>query len=264
MTQTVTHSHGAHDIVVIPCLTDNYAFLLHHRESGRTALIDAPEAAPIRAELDARGWTLNEIVLTHHHSDHIQGVSALRAGTQVFGAAADAHRLPELDVMLVADGEVEICGTTAHVLDVSGHTNGHIALHFAELGVAFTADSLMAMGCGRLSEGTAPQMWESLGRLMALPPETALYSGHEYTAANMAFALSLEPENEALLARKADIDAARADDAPTVPATLGVELQTNPFLRAADPALQAALGLSGAEPGAVFTAARAAKDDFTG
>ncbi len=251
-----------HDIVTIPCLSDNYAFLIHDSASGQTTLIDAPEAAPVRAVLDARGWTLTQIVLTHHHDDHVQAVSALRAGTRVFGATADAHRLPELDVMLTPGETVEICGAETRVLDVPGHTIGHIALHLPALNAVFTADSLMAMGCGRLFEGTPAQMWASLQSLADLPNDTVVYSGHEYTAANMKFALDLEPENPALLSRAADIDAVRSARQPTVPSSLALERETNPFLRAADSALQRSVGMEGADPAAVFAEVRARKDRF--
>ena len=189
------------DLVTIPCLSDNYAFLLHDARTGQTALVDAPEAAPIKTALDARGWTLTDILLTHHHADHINGLAPLRGSARVIGAAADAHRLPPLDLAVAEGDSITVCGETVDVLEVPGHTVGHIAFHVPGAGLVFTADSLMAMGCGRLFEGTPAQMWDSLLKLRALPAETVVCSGHEYTSANMAFALSLEPANPRLILR---------------------------------------------------------------
>ena len=252
------------EIETIACLSDNYAFLAHDPATGETAIIDAPEAAPILAALDARGWTANQVFLTHHHDDHIQGLSGIlaRHDARVVGAAADAHRLPPLDVALAEGDSVAIGAQTGSVIDVSGHTVGHIALHFPQSVVAFTADSLMALGCGRVFEGTLPQMWASLQKLAALPPETTLYSGHEYTVANGRFALTIDPENPALISRIEAVNAARSQDQPTVPSTLAEELATNPFLRAADPGVQAHLGMTGATPVNVFSEIRTRKDNF--
>lgn len=252
-------------IVTIPCRTDNYAFLVQDTDTGSTALVDAPELAPIEAELDARDWRLDEILLTHHHDDHIAGVEPLRElypGLRVTGAAADAHRLPPLD-HAVAEGDTVTIGAEAgEVLEVSGHTVGHIAFFFPASDLVFTGDSLMVMGCGRLFEGTAVQMWDSLSKLAALPDATLVCSGHEYTAANAAFALSVDAGNAALVARKAQIDAARARGEPTVPATLGIERTTNPFLRAGAPDLKEALGMAGASDAEVFAHLRKLKDAF--
>lgn len=252
------------EIVTIPCLQDNYAYLLPDPATGRTALIDAPEAAPIEAALAARGWQLTDIVITHHHWDHVDGVEALRSatGARVWGAAADAHRLPPLDHALAEGDSVEIGTLQGRVIDVSGHTVGHVAYHFPEAGAAFTADSLMALGCGRLFEGTPGQMWESLQKLAALPPETLVCSGHEYTAANARFALTIEPGNAALRSRSDAVAAARAEGRPTVPSSLTEELATNPFLRAADPGIAAQLDMAGAAPADVFARIRSLKDAF--
>ena len=175
------------ELVTIPCLNDNYAYLLHDAASGHTTLVDAPEATPILNALAARGWALDQILLTHHHSDHIQGVPDLVAatGATVLGARADAHRLPPLARALAEGDSVPIGPETAFVLDVSGHTMGHIAFHLPQSALAFTADSLMAGGCGRLFEGTPAIMWHSLMKLAALPGETLICSGHEYTTANL-------------------------------------------------------------------------------
>ncbi len=252
------------EIVTIPCLSDNYAFLAHDATSGQTALIDAPEPGPILAELDARGWTLSHVLLTHHHWDHVDGLAGIleKQPAKVIGAAADAHRLPPLDQQVSEGDTFEIGGEPVQVLDVSGHTIGHIAFYLPESAVVFTADSLMALGCGRLFEGTPQQMWASLSKLAALPDETMVCSGHEYTQSNAKFAITVDPDNAALQQRMADIDRARAAGEPTVPSTLALEKATNPFLRATDPAIQAHLGMENADPAAVFAEVRARKDRF--
>ena len=252
------------DLVTIPCLTDNYAYLLHDAASGDTALVDAPEAAPILDALAARGWKLGQIFITHHHSDHIDGVAAVVAATaaKVVGAKADAHRLPPLDRALVEGEFVMVGEDSGRVLDVSGHTIGHIAFHFAASGYAFTADSLMAGGCGRLFEGTPAMMWASLGKLMSLPGETLVCSGHEYTAANLRFAATIEPDNPALMARIARVATARAAGRATVPARLSGEMATNPFLRAGLASVKAAVGMPDAADVAVFAELRARKNRF--
>ena len=252
------------ELVTIPALSDNYTFLLHDDSSGATACIDVPEAGPIQKELEKRGWTLTEIWLTHHHHDHIGGVDELKSATdaKVTGAAADRHRLPTLN-REVADGDAfEFGGEVVDVFDVSGHTEGHIAFVLRESKYAFTADSLMALGCGRLFEGTAPQMWNSLQKLASLDPETLICSGHEYTQANGRFAVTVDPENADLKDRIARIDAMRAKDEPTVPSTLADELATNPFLRAENAGIQSQLDMIGADPVEVFAEIRARKDRF--
>jgi hydroxyacylglutathione hydrolase len=250
------------ELVTVPCLADNYAFLLHEAGSGATACIDVPEAAPILQALAARGWRLSDIWITHHHPDHVGGVAALVAatGAQVTGAAADAHRLPPLDRAVVPGDSVALGASRGTVLDVPGHTVGHIA--YVLPGFAFTADSLMAAGCGRLFEGTPAQMWDSLRRLAALPGDTLICSGHEYTAANIRFALTIDPGNPALQARAARVAAARAAGRPTVPSTLAEEQATNPFLRAGLPEIRAALGMADAPDAAVLAEIRARKDRF--
>lgn len=250
------------DLVTVPCLKDNYAFLVHDTESGATLLVDAPEAAPIRAALDARGWRLTDILLTHHHGDHIDGVAALREGARVVGAAADAQRLPPLDLAVAPGETVTALGTGVGVLAAPGHTSGHVAYHMPAAGAVFTGDSLMALGCGRLFEGSAADMWQSLCRLRALPPDTLVCSGHEYTAGNARFALTVDPGNAALAARAEAVAAARAAGQPTVPSRLAEEIATNPFLRADVPALKAALGMAGRPDVEVFAEIRARKDRF--
>jgi hydroxyacylglutathione hydrolase len=228
--------------------------------------VDVPDAAPILAALAEHGWQLSDILITHHHDDHIRGVASLVAatGAKVTGAAADRHRLPPLDRAVAEDDTVTVGGETGQVIDVSGHTVGHVAFHFPASNLVFTADSLMAMGCGRLFEGTPDQMWASLSKLAALPPETVVCSGHEYTAGNARFALTIEPANAALISRAAAIDAARAEGRPTVPSVLADELATNPFLRADAAEVRATIRLPDAPPSIVFAEVRRRKDSFTG
>ncbi len=252
------------ELVTVPCRTDNYAFLLHETGSGATALIDAPETAPIRAAVNNRSWALNEIWITHHHHDHVEGVEDLRAefGAKVVGHSADRHRLPNLD-REISDGETFVfAGADVHVIDVSGHTIGHIALYVPDANAVFTADSLMALGCGRVFEGTFEQMWESLSRLAKLPPDTQVCSGHEYTATNARFALTIESDNPDLQTRADAVFAATQSKTPTVPSVLSEELATNPFLRAHLPNVKAALGMPEASDAAVFAEIRRRKDAF--
>lgn len=253
------------ELTPIPCLTDNYAWLWHDTATDTVVVVDVPEAAPVLKVLSDRRWQLHHILITHHHADHVAGVEALAlaTGAKVAGAAADAHRLPPLDHP-VAPGDVLPLGMeTAQVLTADGHTLGHIAWYLPGAGLLFSGDSLMSWGCGRLFEGTPAQMFDTLSRLAALPPETRVCSGHEYTEANGRFALSLEPGNARLQARMDRVTALRQAGAPSLPVTLAEERATNPFLRTDDAALRAALGLPGdAAPLAVFTAARAHKDRF--
>jgi hydroxyacylglutathione hydrolase len=252
------------ELVTIPCLSDNYAFLLHDAKSEKPALIDAPAPLPIEAELEDRGWSLSEIWLTHHHWDHIDGVADLVAatGARVIGAEADAHRLPPLDQAVRPGKNFTFADHEVQVLDVPGHTIGHIAFYVPAANAAFTGDSLMAMGCGRLFEGRPAQMWDSLQRLSQLPADTLICSGHEYTAGNISFALTIEPENDALRARRERVEAARAKRRPTVPSRLSDELETNPFLRAHLSSVKTALNMKTASDAKVFAEIRARKDDF--
>jgi hydroxyacylglutathione hydrolase len=251
-------------LLTIPCLTDNYAYLIHNDATGETALIDVPEAAPILAALADKGWTLHHILLTHHHDDHIQGVAEMVAatGAKVIGGSADAHRLPALDIKVKDGDSLTICGEACHIIDVSGHTIGHIAFHFPASALVFTADSLMALGCGKLFEGPPEMAYASLLKLAALPGDPLVCSGHEYTASNARFAATLEQDNPALISRIMDVTAKRAKGEATVPSRLSLELATNPYLRAHLPSLKTAVGLPTATDEQVFAAIRARKDHF--
>jgi hydroxyacylglutathione hydrolase len=252
------------EVHMFPCLSDNYGFLIHDGQADVTAVIDTPEVGPIDAALAEKGWRLTHILNTHHHFDHAGGNEALKAqwGCVVVGAANDASRIPGIDVK-VADGDTYQFGNhAARILEVPGHTTGHIAYYFADDGVAFVGDTLFALGCGRLFEGTPQQMWTSLKKLMALPNDTTVYCAHEYTQANAAFALTVEPGNEALLARSAEIDRLRAEGIPTVPTTIGLEKATNPFLRPDSADLRTTIGLQDAELVDVFAETRRRKDRF--
>lgn len=250
------------DIVTIPCLKDNYAYLV--KGAGGCCLIDAPEAGPILAALKSRGWRLDTLLITHHHPDHVGGVEALRAayGCTVMGPKAEADKLPPLDRALqerdtIGEGEM-----LAEVIEVPGHTLGHVAFHFPAGPAVFTADSLMALGCGRVFEGTPEMMWESLSKLTALPPETVVYSGHDYTLANAKFARTIEPGNAELIARIDRTVSMRVRKLPTAQAPLSEELATNPFLRAGQPHIKQALGMADAPDAEVFAEIRARKDRF--
>ncbi len=246
------------------CLGDNYGVLVHDPESGSTASIDAPEAEPILAALEEKGWSLSHVLVTHHHADHTGGIPALKAryGAVVVGNAADASRIPGIEVR-VEDGETfEFAGHEVRVFDSSGHTVGHITYYFPGDGVAFAGDTLFTLGCGRVFEGTMAQMWASLDKFRDLPGETVVYCGHEYTQANARFALSVDPDNAALRTRAEHIDALRAAGRPTVPTTIAEELETNPFLRPDDPAIRAHLGMVDASDADVFAEIRRRKDSF--
>lgn len=252
------------EIVTLPCLSDNYCFLLHQPDSGETAVVDVPDAAVISQALADRGWRLSQVLLTHHHWDHVDGLAELLAThpAKVVGAAADAHRLPPLDLAVAEGDSFTLGGEPVQVMDVSGHTLGHIAFYLPQSGAVFTADSLMAMGCGRLFEGDPAMMWASLCKIAALPPETLVCSGHEYTEANARFALTVDPGNPALEARVRAISKARTAGLPTVPSLLSDERATNPFLRATAPEVAQHLGMPGAQPEHVFAEIRKRKDNF--
>jgi hydroxyacylglutathione hydrolase len=260
----VIRSDMALEIQLVPCLKDNYAYLLHEPVSGETAAVDPSEAEPVLAAARARGWRLSHVLNTHHHHDHTGGNLALRqaTGARIVGPAADRERIPGIDLALEEDEVFRLGDRAGMVMFIPGHTRGHIAFHFADDQAVFCGDTLFALGCGRMFEGTAPQMWDSLKKLRCLPGPTRVYCGHEYTQANARFALTVEPGNAALVRRAAGIDTTRAAGKPTIPSTMAEECATNPFLRADDPATAAAAGLPGADPVEVFAAIRARKDKF--
>ncbi|WP_374540565.1 hydroxyacylglutathione hydrolase [Sphingorhabdus sp.] len=222
------------EIIRIPVLSDNYVWLVHEPVSGETMVVDPAVAEPVLAEAEARGWTITQIWNTHWHPDHTGGNAAIReaTGCTITGPAAEAERIPTLD-RTVTEGDVARLGAIeAHVLDVPAHTAGHIAFHFPAEQVAFVGDTLFAMGCGRLFEGTAAQMFANMRKLEALGDATRIYCAHEYTQSNGRFALTVEPDNAALVARMEQVNAMRERGEPTVPTTIALERATNPFMRA--------------------------------
>lgn len=252
------------DIRQFPCLSDNYGYLVRDRASGAVAAIDTPDPDAINAALGREGWRLTHILNTHWHPDHAGGNLALkeRWGCRIIGPHGEAAKIPGLDEA-VGDGDVVALGEArALVRDTPGHTLGHIVFFFADDLAGFVGDTIFALGCGRLFEGTPAQMSASLAKIAAWPAATKLYCAHEYTEANARFAITVDPSNAALAKRFAAIREARAKGEPTVPSTLGEELLTNPFLRARDPGVQAAVGMAGADPVEVFSEIRRRKDKF--
>ena len=221
----------------VPILSDNYAWLLRDA-SGAVGIVDPADARAVIAAIERLGGRLDLILLTHHHPDHVAGTDAVRArfGAKVAGAASDARRLPRLDHVMAEGDTVALGDSRAVVIDTPGHTIGHIAFHFPEGGVLACGDTLFSLGCGRLLEGTAAQMFDSLRKLAALPDDTLVCCGHEYTEANARFALTVEPDNAALQGRAAEVRSLRAAGTPTVPSTIGTEKAANPFIRAPDAA----------------------------
>lgn len=222
------------EIVRVPALSDNYVWLVHDPASDETVVVDPSEAAPVLAAADARGWTISQIWNTHWHSDHTGGNAEIKArGASVSGPAAEAERIPTLDYGLREGDAVRVGGHVARVLETPGHTAGHIVFHMADDAMLFSGDTLFAMGCGRLFEGTPVQMFANMQRLRELSPETVVYCAHEYTQSNARFAATVEPDNADIAARLAEVDRKRTDSEATVPTTIAAELATNPFLRAA-------------------------------
>jgi len=246
---------------LFPCLSDNYGVLIHDAENNVTASIDAPEASAVSEALTAKGWTLTHIFTTHYHADHTGGNMELKGmnGCTIVGPRAEAARVPGIDVHLGDGDAYEFGAFTARVFDTPGHTAGHITYWFPQASVAFAGDTLFTMGCGRVFEGDARTMWTSLSKIRALPPETVIYTGHEYTQANADFALTVEPGNAALQARAQE--EMRAKGEPTVPTTLARELETNVFLRPGSPEIQANTGMEGREDWEIFGEVRSRKDN---
>ena len=222
------------EVVCIPVLSDNYVWLVHEPNSGATMVVDPAVAAPVLAEAAARGWRITDIWNTHWHPDHTGGNAEIKAATgcTITGPAAEAERIPTLDVQVKGGDVVRLGAIEATVIDVPAHTAGHIAYYLANEAAAFVGDTLFAMGCGRLFEGTAAQMFENMAKLATLPDATMVYCAHEYTQSNGRYALVAEPENRALIARMTQVDAARMRGEATVPTTIGDEKATNPFMRA--------------------------------
>ena len=246
------------------CLKDNYGVLLHDAASGATAAIDAPEAAPIEKALAATGWKLTDILVTHHHGDHTAGIAALKEKhrCRVVAPRGEAAKIADIDETVGEGDTVKVGSLSATVLETPGHTAGHISYFFPADKLAFVGDTLFSVGCGRVIEGTPDMMWQSLLKIRNLPDDTRLYCGHEYTAANCRFALTVESDNTALRKRADAVTQLVGRGEPTIPTMLAEEKAVNPFLRADVPAVAAGVGLKGAPPAQVFAAVRGRKDRF--
>jgi hydroxyacylglutathione hydrolase len=253
---------AALEIELVPCLKDNYAYLIHDSDAGLTAIVDPSEPDPVRKALSARGWKLTHILNTHHHFDHTGGNVPLKetTGAVIVGPGKDRDRIPGIDVGVDESTNWTFGARSVRVLEIPAHTRAHIA--FVVDDAAFTGDTLFAMGCGRLFEGTPAMMWASLSKLMHLPDETRIFCGHEYTLNNGRFALSIEPQNAALVSRMRDVEAARARNLPTIPSSLGLEKMTNPFLRPDSAEIRRSLDLEDADDVTVFGEMRKRKDSF--
>ena len=252
------------EIEQIPVLSDNYVYLVHEPQGGVTGVVDPAVAAPVLERLRQRGWTLEWILSTHHHTDHTGGNLELKqaTGCRIAGAKKDAARIPGIDLGVVEGGRFELGQAQAEVLETPGHTSQHISYWFADQKALFCADTLFSLGCGRVFEGSFEQMWRSLSKLAALPDDATVYCAHEYTQSNARFALSVDPDNPALKARAAEVDRQRAAGQPTVPTRLGEEREANPFLRPHDPAIRQRLGMTEASDAEVFAELRKRKDRF--
>lgn len=246
------------------CRSDNFGVLVHDAATGETALIDAPEEAAILAAIERTGWTPTVILTTHHHADHVEANLALkeRFGLKIVGPEAEKDKIPGIDVTVKEGSPLTFAGQPVRVIETPGHTAGHVCYYLPQSNLIFTADTLFALGCGRLLEGDAATMQRSLAKLRALPDETRVYCGHEYTLANARFALTVDPDNPALRARAAAVAGMRERGEATVPSTLGEEKATNPFLRWDDPAIRRGLGMAGAGDADVLGEIRARKDRF--
>jgi hydroxyacylglutathione hydrolase len=252
------------DTRLFRCLQDNFGVLVHDPASGATAAIDAPEAAPVEAALQATGWRLTDILVTHHHADHTGGIAELKARhrCRVTAPRNEAARIPDVDATVGEGDRVNVGKLTARVIETPGHTAGHISYVFDADRLAFVGDTLFSIGCGRVIEGTPEMMWNSLLKLRALPDDTDIFCGHEYTMANIRFALTIEPDNEDLRARAEEAKREVAAGRATIPTTIGEEKRANVFLRADVPAVAQAVGLAGRPAADVFAEVRARKNRF--
>lgn len=253
------------EILQLPALTDNYIYLLHEPVSGATAAVDPAEAEPVITALQEHGWRLSHVFNTHHHADHVDGNLLLkhRTGCKIVGAKADSQRIPGIDIQVEHGDQIRLGEQTLEIIATPGHTLGHIVYYCAASEALFCGDTLFSLGCGRLFEGNAEQMWHSLQRLKALPPTTRVYCAHEYTQANGRFAVSLEAENPDLQTRLREVDRLRSQNLSTLPSTLAQELATNPFFREDSPAIRKAIAATEDEsPMAVFAQIRRLKDQF--
>ncbi|MGA7786706.1 MAG: hydroxyacylglutathione hydrolase [Xanthobacteraceae bacterium] len=246
------------------CLKDNFGVLIHDPASGATAAIDVPEAAPVEAALRKTGWRLSDILVTHHHADHTAGIGEIKAlhKCRVVAPRAEAQRIARVDETVAEGDKVRVGSLEARVLETPGHTSGHISYFFPAEKIAFVGDTLFSIGCGRVIEGNPEMMWHSLLKLRGLPDDTRFYCGHEYTAANIRFAKTIEPNNKALAARAEEVTRLLAAGEPTLPATIGAEKADNPFLRADDAELAKSLGLGGVPAWQVFAEIRERKNKF--
>lgn len=249
---------------LFPCLTDNFGVLIHDPATGATASIDAPEAAPVEAALKKTGWRLTDILVTHHHGDHTAGIGELKAHhkCRVVAPRNEAQRIAHVDETVGEGDKVQVGALAGRVIDTPGHTAGHISYFFPADRIAFVGDTLFSIGCGRVIEGNAQMMWNSLVKLRGLPDDTRFYCGHEYTAANIRFAKTIEPNNKALAARADEVAKLAAAGQPTIPATIGAEKAANPFLRADHAEVAQSLGLDGAPAWKVFAEIRERKNRF--
>lgn len=253
------------EIVILPVLTDNYIYLIHDPVSQETAAIDPALAQPVLDVLQEKSWQLTYIYNTHHHSDHIGGNLQIKqqTGCQIIAAQADWDRIPGIDISVNEDDVVSLGNHKARVIFTPGHTRAHIVYHFAEDNILFCGDTLFVMGCGRLFEGTAEQLWHSLQKLKALPKATKVYCTHEYTQTNSRFALTVEPDNQALQQRMVAVNRLRGNNQPTVPTTIAEELATNPFFREDSVHLQKIISMTNSKPVEVFAKVRRLKDNFS-
>ena len=251
-------------IEIIPCLSDNYAYIIRDEQTNKNILVDAPEHVSIERYLDDKDMSLDFILITHHHSDHIDGINHLKLkySPKVIGAKRDRHRLPQLDIEVEEGKQLTIGSKTFDIYDVDGHTMGHIAYSLLEDKALFTGDSLMVMGCGRLFEGSPEDMWKSLEKLKQLPEDFMIYSGHEYTKSNLEFAVTVDPQNEKLRSRRTKELELLQKGLPTIPSTLREELDTNPFLRESELSIIDHLDMANLDPISRFAKIRALKDNF--